>query len=177
MSELATLARPYASAVFKRAKETAGADKWSRNLAYMSGVLTDANMSFVVDSPKVSKQQLSELLVEICQGHIDQEGENFLKLLAHNGRLSLLPYITRLFEEYRAQDEGYVDVDVSTAYEFSDEAWQQFVQGLQQKLGKKARINVTVDRSLIGGVLVRAGDKVIDGSIKGRLQHMHKTLK
>lgn len=177
MSELATLARPYAAAVFKRAKETANAEKWSQNFAFLVGVLADANLLAVADNPKISKQQLTALLVDICQGQIDQEGENFLRLLVHNNRLALLPYISRLFEEMRAEDEGYVDVDVSVAYEFTDETWRRFVQGLENLLGKKTRINVSVDKSLIGGVLVRAGDKVIDGSVKGRLQHMHKTLK
>ncbi len=177
MSELLTLARPYAAAAFRHAKETSSADKWSQFLAVMAAVLTDANLSSIVDNPKVSNRQLVELLLDIGQGQIHQEGENFIKLLVENGRLRLLPNIHAFFEECRAQDEGYVDVDVSVAYGFDDESWGHFVQSLERKLGKSVRIHVSVDKSLIGGVLVRAGDKVFDGSIKGRLQHMHKTLK
>jgi len=91
MSELATLARPYAAAVFKRAKETDATAKWSQSLAFMSAVLTNENISVVVDNPKVSKERLSALMLDICQEHVNAENENFLKLLVHNNRLGLLP--------------------------------------------------------------------------------------
>ncbi len=177
MSELATLARPYAAAVFKRAKETQSATTWSKSLAFMSAVLKNDDISVVVDNPKVNKERLSALMLDICQGHINDENENFLKLLVHNNRLSLVPAIARLFEAYKAEDEGYVEVDVLTAYALSKDAKQTFTATLEKTLGKKIHMNVTVDKSLIGGVLVRAGDRVIDGSIRGRLQHMQKALK
>lgn len=176
MSELATLARPYAAAVFKRAKETHATAKWSQSLAFMSAVLNNEDISVVVDNPKVNKQRLSALMLDICQGYVNEENENFLKLLVHNNRLSLLPTIARLFEAYKAEDEGYVEVEVLTAYAFAKEAKQDFTAILEKTLGKKIHMNVTVDKSLIGGVLVRAGDRVIDGSIRGRLQHMQKAL-
>ena len=176
MSELATLARPYAAAVFKRAKETDATAKWSQSLAFMSAVLTNEDISVVVDNPKVSKERLSALMLDICQEHVNVENENFLKLLVHNNRLGLLPNIAKLFEAYKAEDEGYVEVDVFTAYALSKEAKQHFATTLEKTLGKKIHMNVAVDKSLIGGVLVRAGDRVIDGSIKGRLQHMQKAL-
>jgi len=97
-------------------------------------------------------------------------------LLVHNNRLSLLPYIAKLFEAFKAEDEGYVEVEVLTAYALSKEAKQDFTATLEKTLGKKIHMNVTVDKSLIGGFLVRAGDRVIDGSIRGRLQHMQKAL-
>jgi len=176
MSELATLARPYAAAVFKRAKETEAAEKWSQSLAFMSTVLSNEEISVLLDNPKVSKQDLLAFILDICQGQIDEEGANFLKLLVHNSRLALISTITRLFEAYKADDEGYVDVEVSTAYEFSEDARLKFAATLEKALSKKIHMNVTLDKSLIGGVLVRAGDKVIDGSIRGQLQHMQKTL-
>ena len=176
MSELATLARPYAAAVFKRAKETQATAKWSQSLAFMSAVLKNEDISVVVDNPKVNKQRLSELMLDICQGQVNEENENFLKLLVHNNRLSLLPYIAKLFEAYKAEDEGYAEVEVFTAYAFSKETKQSFTSTLEKTLGKKIHMNVTVDKSLIGGVLVRTGDRVIDGSIRGRLQHMQKAL-
>ncbi|MFA5919689.1 MAG: F0F1 ATP synthase subunit delta [Methylococcaceae bacterium] len=176
MSELATLARPYAAAVFKRAKETQATAKWSQSLAFMSAVLRNEDISVVVDNPKVNKQRLSALMLDICQGHVNEENENFLKLLVHNNRLSLLPTIAKLFEAYKAEDEGYVEVEVLTAYALSKEAKQDFTATLEKTLGKKIHMNVTVDKSLIGGFLVRAGDRVIDGSIRGRLQHMQKAL-
>ena len=176
MSELATLARPYAAAVFKRAKESNATEKWSQNLAFMSAVLSDEEISVVVDNPKVNNAKLSALMLDICQEQVDEEGANFLKLLVQNKRLTLVPYIANLFEAYKAEDEGYVEVEVTTAYAFSKEEKQSFASTLEKTLGKKVHMNVSVDKSLIGGVLVRAGDKVIDGSIRGQLQHMQKAL-
>jgi F-type H+-transporting ATPase subunit delta len=176
MSELATLSRPYAAAAFKRAKETHATENWSQSLAFMSAVLKNEDISVVVDNPKVNKQRLSELMLDICREHVNKENENFLKLLVHNNRLILLPYIAKLFEAYKAEDEGYAEVEVFTAYALSKEAKHDLTATLEKTLGKKIHMNVTVDKSLIGGVLVRAGDKVIDGSIRGRLQNMQKAL-
>jgi len=177
MSELATLARPYAAAVFKRAKETQSTTSWSKSLAFMSSILKNKGISVVVDNPKVDKQRLSALMLDICQGHVNEENQNFLKLLVHNNRLRLVPTIAKLFEAFKADDEGYIEVEVMAAYPLSKEAKQEFTATLEKNLGKKIHMNVAVDKSLIGGVLVRAGDKVIDASIKGRLQHMQKALK
>lgn len=176
MSELATLARPYAAAVFKRSKETGTTEQWSKNLAFMSAVLKDKEISVVVDNPNISKGKLSALMLDICQGQVDGEGANFLKLLVQNSRITLVPTISELFETYRAESEGYVDVEVATAYAFSKEEKQNFASALEKTLSKKVHMNVTVDKSLIGGVVVRAGDKVIDGSIKGQLQQLAKRL-
>ena len=176
MSELATLARPYAAAVFKRAKEAKATAKWSQSLAFMSAVMKDEEISVVVDNPKVNSSKLTALMLDICQEQVDEEGANFLKLLVQNKRLSLVPYIAKIFEEYKAEDEGYVEVEVTTAYAFSKEEKQNFASKLEKSLGKKVHMNVSVDKSLIGGVLVRAGDRVIDGSIRGQLLHMQKAL-
>jgi F-type H+-transporting ATPase subunit delta len=176
MSELATMARPYAAAVFKRAKETDSAAQWSETLAFMSSVLGNEDVSTIVSNPKVSKQDLLALLLRIFEGQVDGEAGNFLKLLVANSRLSLLPSIADIFEAYKAEQEGYVDVEVCTAYEFSEETKQLLAEKLEATLSKKIHMNVTLDPSLIGGVLVRAGDRVIDGSIRGQLQHMQKSL-
>ncbi len=176
MSELATLARPYAAAVFKRSLETGTIEKWSKSLAFLSAVLNDKEISAVVDNPKVSRERLSMLMLDICQGQVDEEGANFLKLLVQNNRLTLAPTIAELFEALKAESEGYVDVEVATAFAFSKEEKQSFTSTLEKTLSKKVHMNVTVDKSLIGGVLVRAGDRVIDGSIKGQLQQLAKRL-
>ena len=176
MSELATLARPYASAVFKRAKESASAPKWSENLAFLSAVISSKEMSVLVDNPKVKKDRLTELLLDVSKGQIDNEGVNFLQLLVQNNRLALLPDIARLFEEQKAEDEGYIAVEVLTAFDFTKESQQKFAATLEKTLSKKVHMNVTLDKSLIGGVLVRAGDRVIDGSVRGQLQNLQKAL-
>jgi F-type H+-transporting ATPase subunit delta len=176
MSELATLARPYAVAVFKRAKETDSAKTWSKNLAFLAAVLVDKSISGVIDDPKIGKSALSTLLLNICEGQLDQEGSNFLKLLIENNRLSLIVAIAEIFETYKAEDEGSIDVDVTTAFAFTKESKQSFNITLEKAFGKKINMKIAVDSSLIGGVLVRAGDQVIDGSVRGQLQQLAQRL-
>ena len=176
MTEMATIARPYASAVFKRAKEQSATTKWSEQLAFISAVVSNQAMSALVKNPKIKKDKLEGLLLEISQGHIDIEGINFLKLMLHNNRLALLPAIAEQFEGLKAEHEGYIEVDVLTAFEFTKEAEKKFAASLEKTLSKKVHMNVALDESLIGGVLVRAGDRVIDGSIKGQLQNLQKAL-
>ncbi len=176
MSELATLARPYAVAVFKRAKETDSTKNWSKNLAFLAAVLSDEAISGVVDDPKIGKSKLSTLLLDICQDQIDKEGGNFLKLLIENNRLSLIAAIAEIFETYKAEDEGSIDIDVTTAFAFTKESKQNFNVTLEKAFGKKINMKIAVDSSLIGGVLVRAGDQVIDGSVRGQLQQLAQRL-
>ncbi len=176
MSELATLARPYAVAVFKRAKETDSAKTWSKNLAFLAAVLSDKSISGVIDDPKIGKSALSTLLLDICEGQLAQEGSNFLKLLIENNRLSLIAAIAEIFETYKAEDEGSIDVDVTTAFAFTKESKQSFNTTLEKAFGKKINMKIAVDSSLIGGVLVRAGDQVIDGSVRGQLQQLAQRL-
>lgn len=176
MSESATLARPYAEAVFKTAKETDSSAKWSDMLAFLSAVAKDSTMSATINNPKVGGERLLQLWLDISQDQLNKEGVNLLKLLIENNRLLLLPAIAELYEEYKAEDEGYVDVEVSTAYSLTKEEQKRFASSLEKKLNKKVHMNIEVDKSLIGGIRVRAGDKVIDGSIRGRLQQLTKRL-
>ncbi|HCT98853.1 MAG TPA: F0F1 ATP synthase subunit delta [Methylococcaceae bacterium] len=176
MNEIATLARPYAVAVFKRAKETNSSKQWSKKLSFLAMVLGDNKLAGMIDDPKVGKSNLLALLLDICADQLDQEGINFLTLLIENNKLSLIPAIAALFETYKAEDEGFIDIDVTTAYAFSKEAKQDFNAALEKSFGKKVNMKVAVDSSLIGGVLVRAGDQVIDGSVRGQLQQLAQRL-
>jgi len=176
MTELATLARPYAEAVFVRAKETGETEQWSSMLALLSAVAGDHVMAAIVDNPKVDADVLVRLLLDICGDQIDAEGANLVRLLVANGRLRIVAQIARLFEEYRAADEGYVDVKVLTAFSITKTEEKKLEAALAKKLDKKVHMSLDVDESLIGGILVRAGDMVIDGSIKGQLRQLAKGL-
>jgi F-type H+-transporting ATPase subunit delta len=176
MSELATLARPYAEAAFKRAKETGTSQEWSDALAFLSVAIQDTDLSAIINNPKVSEDRLVQLMQGICQDQVKGEGLNFLKLLIENSRLYLAPQIAELFESYKAEDEGYVDVDVVTAYALTKAEEQSFASSLKKKLNKDVNIHASVDNSLIGGFLVKAGDSVIDGSISGQLQQLAKRI-
>ncbi|MCK4842462.1 MAG: F0F1 ATP synthase subunit delta [Methylococcales bacterium] len=176
MSELLTLARPYAEAVFKRAIEKKALPEWSDALNFLSVVMQDKEMFAVIANPKVTQEQLTGLLLDICQEQLKPEGVNFVKLLIENGRLILAPQIAELYESFKAEHEGYVDVEVISAYALSKEEQKQLSTTLKKELDKQVHITTSVDKTLIGGFLARAGDKVIDGSIKGQLQQLAKKL-
>lgn len=176
MDETTTLARPYAVAVFKRAKESDAIEKWASELAFLSAVMADSGMRQAAANPKVRREAFVQSFVGLCEGYLDAEAQNFARLLIQNHRLELVGDIARLFEEYRAEDEGYVNVDVASAYDLTAEEQQKLAGTLDAALGRKARLKVTVDRELIGGVYIRAGDRVIDASVRGQVERLAKSL-
>ncbi len=176
MAELATLARPYAEAVFKRAKQTDSASAWSQSLLFLTRVVEDQRLSQIIANPIVSKDSKISIMLDICQDQIQDEAKNLLKLLVENGKLQLLPEIVALFEQYKADDEGYVNVDLYSAFSLTKAEQTKYIATLEKVLNKKVNATVSVDNALIGGILARAGDKVIDGSIRGQLQQLAKRL-
>ncbi len=176
MTDLATLARPYAEAVFKIAKQSNSAAKWSDMLAFLSVVAADASVVEITSNPKVSKAGLQQLLLDISKGQLNQAGRNFLKLLVENDRVTLLPEIAGLYEQSRAEDEGYIDVNVKTAYAFTADEEKKLAATLEKKLNKSVHMSVQTDKSLIAGFWAKAGDTVIDGSLKGQIQQLAKRL-
>jgi F-type H+-transporting ATPase subunit delta len=176
MSELATLARPYATAAYKRATQTGSTVKWSESLAFLAAVTQDPQIAQAAANPQASKERFVASLLDLCQGKLDGEGENFVRLLVANRRLSLASLISEQFEQFRADEEGYVEADVRTAYPLDDAEREQLAAVLRQTLGKQPRLNVLVDETLIGGVLIKAGDRVIDASVRGQIQRLAKRL-
>jgi len=176
MTELATLARPYAEAAFKRAKETGSTGEWADSLQLLAVVVQDADMAAIVNNPRIASDRILQLLLDICQDQISDEVKNLLKLLMQNGKLKLLPNISALYEEYKANDEGYVNVDLYSAYALTKAEQNKYVAMLEKQLNKKVNATVTVDKSLIGGILAKAGDKVLDGSVSGQLHQLAKRL-
>jgi F-type H+-transporting ATPase subunit delta len=176
MSELSTLARPYAVAAYWRAKETGTTDKWASELSFLSAIMADERLQQAVANPKVRREALVQSFLDLCEGHLDGEGQNFARLLIQNHRLALIGDIAQMFGQYRADDEGYIDVDVASAYELSAEEQQKLAGTLDGALGKRAKLKVSIDRSLIGGVYIRAGDRVIDASIRGQIERLTKSL-
>ncbi|MEE9356002.1 MAG: F0F1 ATP synthase subunit delta [Methylococcaceae bacterium] len=176
MLELRTLARPYAEAVFKRSKETSSAAEWSEMLRFLASLVKNEQLLSIIENPRISNEKLQSLLIDICAEHISKEGENFIRLLLQNNRLKLIPYVQTLFEEFRADDEGYLEVTVQSAFSLDAQQVKKLSTKLKNVLEKEVRLNVEIDKSLIGGILVRAGDRVIDGSVKGQLQQLAKIL-
>lgn len=176
MSELATLARPYAEAVFKRAKETGSSTEWSDNLEFLALAMTDRELAAAADNPRIESARFSGLLLDICKGHISNEGENFVRVLIENGRLSLVSSIRNIYEAYRAEDEGYIEADVKSAFPLSKASQDALAKTLEKHLNREVHLHIEQDKSLIGGVLIRAGNTVIDGSVRGQLQKLSKKL-
>ena len=176
MSELTTAARPYARAAFDVASANGEQQQWTQMLVLMAQTAHDPGMRALLDSPRLSQQQSADLFISVCEAHISLQGKNFIKLLAENNRLPLLPEIAALYEHYRAEAEGSIDAEVIAAHDVSADRLQKIAAALKQRLGKEVRATSRIDASLIGGAIVRAGDLVIDGSVRGRLDKLSTAL-
>lgn len=176
MSELITLARPYANAAFELAREQKKYDHWSELLAFMAAVAHDGTMRAVLDSPRLSEEQAAELFISVCRERIDDLGQNFIRLLAENRRLSLLPEITALFELLRREAEGRIEAEVVSAKEISKAQVEAIAKALKTRFGREVNLTTRTDEDLLGGAIIHAGDLVIDGSIRGRLNKLSTAL-
>jgi F-type H+-transporting ATPase subunit delta len=177
MAELSTIARPYAEAVFELAKETEDFSEWSDILNFLQTIIEDPQMSQVVDNPRVDKATLTDLWLALCDTQISEAGKNLVQLLVAHRRLRAIPHIVRQYEALKANYQGYIQVEIASPYEVTPSQQQELESILQRRLGKAIDFNMTLDQSLIGGWLIRAGDQVIDASIKGRLQQLAINLR
>ncbi len=176
MAERATLARPYAKAAFTQAHGEGKAQEWSALLALLAQIAADPLMRRVAHNPKVSAEQLSSLLMELCADRLMPSGRNFLQLLVNAGRLDVAPEIQIQFERRRLQAEGRANVEVTAAYEL-DEAQSVRIRDLMaRRLGRAVSLTASVDKALIGGAIIRSGDSVIDASVRGRLRVLRNQL-
>ena len=176
MAELATIARPYAEAAYRLAKQSNGLAAWSDQLALVASVYEDPQMQAAMANPKVTSVEVERLLLAICGDRIGGPARNLIQLLVHNRRLAVVPEIRAMFEELKLQDEGMVDAKISSAYPMDDSQRNQVVNLLSTRFKRKINATVTVDPDLIGGIKVEVGDKVWDASVRGRLQTMAATL-
>jgi len=176
MSALTTTARPYARAAFAIANTNGEQQEWSTMLAFMTAVARDSTMHALLDSPGLSRRQAADIFISVCKEQINERGKNFIKLLAQNDRITLLPEITALYERYRADAQGSMDAEVISASGIDELQLANIAASLQRRLGKKIRLGSRVDETLMGGAIIRAGDLVIDGSVRGRLNTLAAVL-
>jgi F-type H+-transporting ATPase subunit delta len=176
MAELSTLARPYAKAAFEVARDKADLAGWSAQLATAAVVSRDAVIASILASPAYTAEQMADTVISVCGDALVEDGRNFIQVLASNKRLPLLPEIQALFEQYKANQEKRVDVEVVSAFDLGAVTEQTLVEVLSKKLEREVKVDSTVDQSLIGGVLIRAGDLVIDGSVRGRLNKLAEAM-
>ncbi len=174
--EATTIARPYADAAFKRAVETGKLGQWSDALGLLAAVVQDPAMAGLIVNPKLSTEQLVDLVFDIAGDKLDDEAKNLVKLMAENGRLAVLPAVATLFEESKNAQQGTLDVQVIAAFEMDSAQESALADALKAKLGRDVRITSEQDPELIGGVRIRAGDMVIDGSVRGQLAQLANEL-
>ena len=176
MSELSSIARPYAQAVFDLAKESGRFEAWSQHLALLSEIAEHPDFESLVGDPRITREQVLDIVLEITGDKLDTEARNFVKILSHYRRLAALPLIAGQYEVLRAEDEGIVEAQLEAAYELSDEQKTQLAAALQSRLGRKVRLTSQINKDLVGGAVIRAGDWVIDGSIRAQLNKLASTL-
>lgn len=175
MSEITT-ARPYAKAVFELADANKSYDQWTNNLQFLAAVAADSQVTPLFTSPKLRSEERGEAFLKLCEGNVDDKAANFVRVLADNDRLPLLPAIAELYKELSDEAQNIVEATVSSAFEVSAEQQAAIQDALSKKLGKTVKVTAELDESLVGGIVIRAGDMVIDGSIQNRIAQLAGAL-
>lgn len=176
MAELITLARPYAKAAFERAKAQQALAEWAEVLNAAGQVAADEATRQLLTDPGLAEQKKADVILDCTGKSVSEEQRNFLTILADNRRLALLPEIATLFNSFRADLERTIDINVSSAFELTAEQQQKLAEALSRKLDRNVQIDAAVDKSLIGGLVVRTGDLVIDASVRGKLTKLAESL-
>lgn len=176
MAETSIIARPYGMAVFKQATEEGKVAEWAEMLGLLVSIVRDPTMAGLIASPRVNNEQLAALIIDVCGERLSKTGQNLVRLLAENERLGATPEIARVFDEERAAAEGRSRVEVTSAFGLSADEQRSIEESMKKRLGTKVDVSVSVDDSLIGGVIIRAGDLVIDASFRGRLAQLGQAL-
>lgn len=180
MAELRTIARPYAEALFELAQSNDNLAQWSEALGNLSAIADNPDVEVLIGNPNVETEELAQAITAIAgeslKGGLGDAGANLVKLLAENERLSVLPEIAAQYEDLRAKAEGRVDVVVTSAVELNSEQQAQLTKSLKNRLKREISLTCTTDAELIGGLVVRAGDLVIDGSLRASLARMQQLV-
>lgn len=174
MAELATIARPYAEALFQSSKnDLNGTTQWLDALAAVAG---NAQLLQFADNPKVGSQQVYDVVADVARVQLPQPGQNFLRTVIDNGRLAALPEIAQQFREMKNAQSGSSDAVVYSAFPIAADQIGPVAQALEKRFGRKLNVTVQEDASLIGGIRVVVGDEVLDTSVKARLEQMKVAL-
>ncbi|MBT7307882.1 MAG: F0F1 ATP synthase subunit delta [Gammaproteobacteria bacterium] len=180
MEERTTIARPYAEAAFAQASREGAVEQWLGAVELLATIVKEPAVSERLAHPRFSNEQLSELVLAVGAG-VDEElfngtRENFIKVLLENRRLGYAPEISELFQWLKREDEKQIDVEVISAYPLDGPAEVAIAAVVKERLGKEVLITTLVDKSLFGGVVVRAGDQVIDLSLRGKMDQLSSLM-
>ncbi|MCY1252407.1 ATP synthase subunit delta [compost metagenome] len=178
MAETATIARPYAEALFRVASESSAGNlgAWSELVSEMGQVAANPDIKALAGDPNVPGEKLAELFLSVLKSPLNDEARRFVKLLVDNGRLTVMPEIAEQFHVLKNAREGSSDVEITSAFPLEGPQLNDLVAALERKFGRKLYAKVAVDPSLIGGVSVKVGDEVLDTSVRSRLAAMQATL-
>ena len=172
-----TLARPYAKAAFEFASAAGRIDAWSGMLSLAAVAVDVPQVAELLKNPRLTSESKVQTLVQLFGSDIDEAFRNFVSTLGDNDRLDVLPMIEELFEELKAEAEKTLDVEVQTAFELSPAQLQTLAAALSKRLDRTVNPQQVVNPALIGGVVIRAGDVVVDGSVRGKLSQLAESLK
>lgn len=175
MSEMITVARPYAKAAFDFAVESNALDKWHQMLVFAAEVAKNEDVSTFL-SGSASAEKMAEVFNQICGDQLDDKGQNLVKVMAENGRLPVLPAVVDEFEQLKAEYNKVIDVDVTSAVELVAEQVDKLSAALEKRLERKVNLNCSVDANVVSGLVIKAGDIVIDSTIRGKLDRLSDTL-
>lgn len=175
MSELSTLARPYAKAAFSVAKDQSLND-WSTMLSGLKDLVSDTSVGTALKLPMLNAQEKSELLIELLGDTSNNEFNNFIKILGENNKLSLANEIAHQFEVLKREAENTLQAEIYTAMAIDEKRQKKISEALAKRTGKDVTLNINIQEDLIGGAIIKAGDLVIDGSITGQLSQLNRTL-
>jgi len=176
MSEAITIARPYAQAAFDEAQKLNSLKAWSELLIGLAELVDQAEVHSVISNPKVTKAQLFGLMEASMGASANVQQRNFVHVLTENQRLQVLPEIAATFEALKAEAEKTVNVAVDSAFELSASQQEKIIAAMKKRMGREVKLICNVKKDLLGGVVIRAGDKVIDGSARTRLGEMAVAL-
>lgn len=175
MSDLTTIARPYAKAAFEFSVEKGALDQWSEMLTFAAAVANNETMVDLLNQ-SYAPEKMADIFVSVCT-EFDEHGKNFIKVLALNGRLKALPEVCDAFLAMRREYEKRMDVEIISATKLTQKQLGSIGSKLEQRFERKVKLNCSVDATLLSGVIIRAGDLIIDDSMRGRLNRLSDTLK
>lgn len=175
MSELTTVARPYAKAAFDFAVEQGALQEWHEMLVFAAQVAEDDTVQVFLKGA-VGREKATQVFLSVCGEQLNEKGQNFIKVLAANNRLNALPAVLDMFSKLRADYDKEVSVDVTSAVDLSSEQQASLSAALEKRLARKVKLNCSVDPDLMGGLYIQAGDTVIDGTLKSQLAKLSNTL-
>jgi F-type H+-transporting ATPase subunit delta len=176
MADKTTIARPYARAAFEEARATKRLEPWSEALHVAAAVVADPRVVALLGNPHVTPDELAQLVSGIAGPKLGDEGANFVRTLAANRRLPVLPEIAELFDTLKDTEQGVADVTVTSAAPLDAGQRKALSAALERRLKRTVRLHCATDPALIGGAVVRSGDLVIDGSLRTRLERIAYVL-